>query len=107
MSASPLRSPESVSLSVRQTEEQFADLRNMLFPPLHTLSAVLTADGELDDNSAVIQFKANPRAKKVLEAFAAHYQLTLSDFLRRLTYGVVSAHGDIEAKPVTPVRSVA
>lgn len=106
MSTSPLRSPDSVSLSVRQTDDQFADLRNILFPSRDMLSAALTADGELDDGSAVIQFRANPRAKKVLEAFAAHYQLSLSDFLRRLTYGVVNEHGSIEAKNL-PVRGVA
>lgn len=102
----PAKSRPAVKPVLRQTLEEFEGLRGLIFPwspedaDRHPMASV---DAEAADQSTTITFRASKRMRDQLNAYAEVYGLTLSEFLRRLAYGVSGAYGSFSG-PVSADR---
>lgn len=102
----PVKRPPAVKPVLRQTLDEFEQLRSLIFPwspedaDRYPMASV---DADADDPGITITFRASKRMRDQLNAFAETYGLTLSEFLRRLAYGISGAYGSFSG-PVAADR---
>lgn len=92
------------SLKLTQTAREFAELRELLFPFAEGNHDALV-DYEVKDVSATVTFRCSHRTRAQLETLAGRYQLSLSEFMRRVGYSVTGAYGTF-ASPVSSAPEI-